>query len=362
MSLLTDDEETQAWQIGLATAGTIAGALLGCITSYLFFPSMTAWLQSKGMSERYKYFFGTIIVLLSMPIPGFIGYVGGTDTASIYPNMLYFCILYVAMILLFEDLMIPGFFDSIILAGLVYSCFYLSMKYGLKDDGTLSLWWFPMIIIFSLLLTIYYYFADITKLISNGERLWKNPEISNKEESNATHKKPWLIPDFKEYNHLIEKLLEFFNSKTYPQFNSEVKKGEDVIDSELFEFRPIVPVVMLCIWGLSFVVTLIMQELGTTPIDFGIDIKLQTGLKFSAMLAVFCCAFLLIEKWIINWLMPPEFNEINLNKIVATKDPNAFKTLIPKEVKSEVQFGGGKIESHKPRKSKSDEKYLRVSI
>ena len=71
--------------------------------------------------------FGTIIVLLSMPIPGFIGYVGGTDTASIYPNMLYFCILYVAMILLFEDLMIPGFFDSIILAGLVYSCFYLSM-------------------------------------------------------------------------------------------------------------------------------------------------------------------------------------------------------------------------------------------
>lgn len=359
----TKDEENEAWQIGLATAGTIAGAILGCITSYLFFPNMTAWLQSKGMSERYKYFFGTIIVLLSMPIPGFIGYVGGKDTSSIYPNMFYFCVLYLALILIFEDLMLPGIIDSLILAGLIYSCFYLSMNYGLKDDGTLSWFWFPMIIIFAFLLTIYYYFADITKLISNGERLWKNPEVTNKQEEPATiHKKPWLIPDFKEYNHLIEKILEFFNSKTYPQFNPDVKKGEKVIDSELFEFRPIVPVVMLCIWGLSFVVTLIMQELGTTKNVLGLDIKLQSGLKISTFLAIFFCVFLLIEKWIINWKMPPQFNEANLSKLVATKDPNAFKSLIPKEANGDFQFGGGKIDSHKPRKSKSDEKYLRVSF
>jgi hypothetical protein len=53
------EKKAEPLQIGGAAIGAAAGAALGCLTSYMFFPNITAWLQSNGKSDRYKYLIGT---------------------------------------------------------------------------------------------------------------------------------------------------------------------------------------------------------------------------------------------------------------------------------------------------------------
>ena len=386
-------------QIGGAAIGAALGAALGCLTSYMFFPNITAWLQANGKSDRYKYLIGTIIVLLSMPIPGAIGYIGVEDTNTIGSNVGYFMILYSVLILLFEDLMIPGTMDSIILGGLFIFCFYTSMKFGLKTDGTLSWFWMPIIIIFALLLAVQYYFADIVRIINHGEQLWKNPEptpladslkkggavayadsleqntVADSLEKNTVAdslekpRKPWLIPDFKGYEGLAEKLLTVFNSKTYPEFDTNVQMGEHVIDSNTFKARPIVPIVIIAIAGLSFIITLLVDVFSKKTSDPGFNIKFQSGLQISTFLFILFCVFLILGKFAVDILLKkyPQAKAENLapmvDDVIKVGNLSALTTLVPGGLTNElIQNGGGKISSHKPRKSKTNEKYLRVSF
>ena len=386
-------------QIGGAAIGAALGAALGCLTSYMFFPNITAWLQANGKSDRYKYLIGTIIVLLSMPIPGAIGYIGVEDTNTIGSNVGYFMILYSVLILLFEDLMIPGTMDSIILGGLFIFCFYTSMKFGLKTDGTLSWFWMPIIIIFALLLAVQYYFADIVRIINHGEQLWKNPEptpladslkkggavayadsleqntVADSLEKNTVAdslekpRKPWLIPDFKGYEGLAEKLLTVFNSKTYPEFDTNVQMGEHVIDSNTFKARPIVPIVIIAIAGLSFIITLLVDVFSKKTSDPGFNIKFQSGLQISTFLFILFCVFLILGKFAVDILLKkyPQAKAENLapmvDDVIKVGNLSALTTLVPGGLTNElIQNGGGKISSHKPRKSKTNEKYLKVSF
>jgi hypothetical protein len=395
-------EKAEPLQIGGAAIGAAAGAALGCLTCYMFFPNITAWLQTNGKSDRYKYLIGTIIVLLSMPIPGAIGYIGGEDKDTILSNVGYFMILYSVLILLFEDLMIPGTMDSIILGGLFIFCFYISMKFGLKTDGTLSWFWMPIIIIFALLLAVQYYFADIVRIINHGEKLWKNPEQKGGAVANADSdslekntvadslekntvadslekntvadslekpRKPWLIPDFKGYEGLAEKLLAVFNSKTYPEFDPNVQMGEHLIDSNTFKARPIIPIVIIAIAGISFIISLLVEVFTKQPSDPGFNIKFQSGLQISTFLFILFCVFLILGKFVVDILLKkyPQFKAENLDpmidNVIAVGDLSELNTLVPAGLTNElVQNGGGKITSHKPRKSKTNEKYLRVSF
>lgn len=387
-------KKDETLQIGGAAIGAAAGAALGCLTSYMFFPNITAWLQANGKSDRYKYLIGTIIVLLSMPIPGAIGYIGVEDKDTILSNVGYFMVLYSVLILLFEDLMIPGTMDSIILGGLFIFCFYISMKFGLKTDGTLSWFWMPIIIIFALLLAVQYYFADIVRIINHGEQLWKNPEQNGGAVANADSlkkggavgnadslekntvadslekpRKPWLIPDFKGYEGLAEKLLTVFNSKTHPEFDPNVQMGEHVIDSNTFKARPIVPIVIIAIAGLSFIITLLVDVFSKKTSDPGFNIKFQSGLQISTFLFILFCVFLILGKFAVDILLKkyPQAKAENLapmvDDVIKVGNLSALTTLLPGGLTNElIQNGGGKITSHKPRKSKTNEKYLKVSF
>ena len=377
-------------QIGGAAIGAAAGAALGCLTSYMFFPNITAWLQANGKSDRYKYLIGTIIVLLSMPIPGAIGYIGVEDKDTILSNVGYFMVLYSVLILLFEDLMIPGTMDSIILGGLFIFCFYISMKFGLKTDGTLSWFWMPIIIIFALLLAVQYYFADIVRIINHGEQLWKNPEptpladslkkggaVGNADslekntvaDSLEKPRKPWLIPDFKGYDGLAEKILTVVNSKTHPELDKNVEKGEHVIDSNIFKARPIMPIVIIAIAGISFIISLLVEVFTKQPSDPGFNIKFQSGLQISTFLFILFCVFLILGKFAVDILLKkyPQAKAENLapmvDDVIKVGNLSALTTLLPGGLTNElIQNGGGKISSHKPRKSKTNEKYLKVSF
>lgn len=311
-----------------------------------------------------------------MPIPGAIGYIGGEDLNTIGSNVGYFFILYFVLIFIFEDLSLPGIMDSIILGGLFILCFYTSMKFGLKTDGTLSWFWFPMIVLFSFLLAAQYYFADIVKLISNVEKRWEKPEptdtVENKDidadkdtESDSLEKpsSPWLTPDFKKDDEIAKKILTVVNSKTHSELNSKVKTGEHVIDSTIFKVRPIVPIVIIAIAGLSLIITLLVSVFIKKNSEPDFNILFQSGLLISIFLFIFFCVFLFLGKFGVEYIFP-QLKAKNLepiaDKIVETGNLTALNTLIPI---GPVQKGGsGKISSHKPRKSKTDEKYLRVSF
>ena len=382
------DKKAEPWQIGGAAIGAAVGALLGCLTSYMFFPNITAWLETNGLTDRYKYLIGSIIVLLSMPIPSAIGYIGGEDINTIGLNILFFFILYSVLILLFEDLSLPGTMDSIILCGLFILCFYTSMKFGLKTDGTLSWFWTPIIIIFALLLAAQYYFADIVRIINHGEKLWKNPEQNGGAVTDADAdadadslgkntvadslgkpRKPWLIPDFKEYEGLAEKLLTVFNSKTHPELDTNVQMGEHIIDSNTFKARPIVPIVIIAIAGISLIITLLVDVFSKKTGEPGFNIKFQSGLLISIFLFIFFCVFLFLGKFAVDILLKqyPQAKAENLapmvDDVIAVGNLAALTTMLPSIFKTELeQNGGGKIGFYKPRKSKTDEKYLRVSF
>jgi hypothetical protein len=379
------DKKAEPWQIGGAAIGAAVGALLGCLTSYMFFPNITAWLETNGLTDRYKYLIGSIIVLLSMPIPSAIGYIGGEDINTIGLNILFFFILYSVLILLFEDLSLPGIMDSIILCGLFILCFYTSMKFGLKTDGTLSWFWIPIIIIFALLLAAQYYFADIVRIINHGEKLWKNPEQNGGAVTDADAdslgkntvadslgkpRKPWLIPDFKEYEGLAEKLLTVFNSKTHPELDTNVQMGEHIIDSNTFKARPIVPIVIIAIAGISLIITLLVNVFSKKTGEPGFNIKFQSGLLISIFLFIFFCVFLFLGKFAVDILLKqyPQAKAENLapmvDDVIAVGNLSALTTLIPPIFRNELGQKGGssKIGFYKPRKSKTDEKYIRVSF
>jgi len=365
------DKKAEPWQIGGAAIGTALGALLGFLTSLFFSSNITAWLKEHGLKERYKYLIGTFIILLSMPIPGAIGYIGGEDTNTIGSNVGYFFILYFVLIFIFEDLSLPGIMDSIILCGLFILCFYTSMKFGLKTDGTLSWFWIPMIVLFSFLLAAQYYFADIVKLISNVEKRWEKPEptdtVENKDidadkDNLEKPSSPWLTPDFKKDDEIAKKILTVVNSKTHSELNSKVKTGEHVIDSTIFKVRPIVPIVIIAIAGLSLIITLLVSVFIKKNSEPDFNILFQSGLLISIYLFIFFCVFLFLGKFGVEHIFPQlkaENLEPIADKIVETKKLTALNTLVPIGL---VQNGSGKISSHKPRKSKTDEKYLRVSF
>ena len=374
------DKNAEPWQIGGAAIGTALGALLGFLTSLFFSSNITAWLKEHGLKERYKYLIGTFIILLSMPIPGAIGYIGGEDINTIGSNVGYFFILYFVLIFIFEDLSLPGIMDSIILCGLFILCFYTSMKFGLKTDGTLSWFWVPMIVLFSFLLAAQYYFADIVKLISNVEKRWEKPEptvadslkkdtgenkdIDADKDNLEKPSSPWLTPDFKKDDEIAKKILTVVNSQTHSELNSKVKTGEHVIDSTIFKVRPIVPIVIIAIAGLSLVITLLVSVFIKKNSEPDFNILFQSGLLISIFLFIFFCIFLFLGKFGVEYIFP-QLKAKNLepiaDKIVETGNLTALKTLIPTGLVVQ-QGGSGKISSHKPRKSKTDEKYLRVSF
>ena len=210
--------------------------------------------------------------------------------------------------------------------------------------------------------------------VANADSLEKNTVADSLEKNTVADslekpRKPWLIPDFKGYEGLAEKLLTVFNSKTHPEFDPNVQMGEHVIDSNTFKARPIVPIVIIAIAGLSFIITLLVDVFSKKTSDPGFNIKFQSGLQISTFLFILFCVFLILGKFAVDILLKkyPQAKAENLapmvDDVIKVGNLSALTTLLPGGLTNElIQNGGGKISSHKPRKSKTNEKYLKVSF
>ena len=327
-----------------ATVGTILGAVLGGLAFSTFATSISYWLETKDLDNGYKYLIVTVIVLLSMPVPGLIGYVGGGDTATIMPNVTYFLILYATLILVFKELIIPSAGDSIILSVILFLCIYLSTTFGLNTDGTLSGFWIPIIIIFSSILAVYYNFSSIVKAVKNIEELWddytstkdkaekaeatkaeatkaeaeadvsgsvikyeapknwaEKEEAAKQQAIKIASKKRWLSIDFIEYKNLAEKLIETINPVSHPELKPTVEKHEHAINSYIQKSRYVmlayIAVILIVIAGISillgFLITIMDLQIVGTPT---LSSKLSSGLQITDILFICFCLILFIFK------------------------------------------------------------------
>jgi hypothetical protein len=348
-----------------ATAGTILGAVLGGLAFSTFATSISYWLEIKDLDDGYKYLIVTVIVLLSMPIPGLIGYVGGGDTDTIMPNVTYFLILYATLILVFKELIIPSVGDSLILSVILGLCIYLSTTFGLNTDGTLSGFWIPIIIIFSSILAVYYNFSSIVKAVKNIEELWddytstkdkaekaeatkaeaeakaeadvsgsvikyeapkiwaEQQEASKQAAIKIASKKRWLSIDFIEYKNLAEKLIETINPVSHPELKPTVEKHEHAINSYIQKSRYImlayIAVILIVIAGISmilgFLIAIMDLQIVGTPT---LSTKLSSGLQITdIMLICFCIILFIFKKSMDAYLLQnPQLDVKNIEPLV----------------------------------------------
>ena len=159
------EEKTEIYQIVFAIVGALVGLLLGYGMSYFFF-------INKPIEPTYKILFSALIMMGNAIVPGYIGYYGGEAPDTIESNIFYYLALLSLIIFLIFDLKVPGILDSSVLVITFSLVLLISMKFGLKEDGSFSLFWIPILIIFGIIIALYYYFGYFAHVLKNIEKQW----------------------------------------------------------------------------------------------------------------------------------------------------------------------------------------------
>ena len=184
------EEKTELYQIIFAIVGALVGLLLGYGISYFLF-------KDKPIEPNYKLLFSALIMMGNAIVPGYIGFYGGEAPDTIESNIFYYLALLSLITFLIFDLKVVGILDSCVL-GITFSLvFLISIKFGLKEDGSFSLFWIPILIIFGIIIALYYYFGYFAHVLKNIEKQWDeyDPDINTNKEKDSSLQKGGGIND-----------------------------------------------------------------------------------------------------------------------------------------------------------------------
>jgi hypothetical protein len=404
------EEKTEIYQIVFAIVGALVGLLLGYGMSYFFF-------INKPIEPTYKILFSALIMMGNAIVPGYIGYYGGEAPDTIESNIFYYLALLSLIIFLIFDLKVPGILDSCVL-GITFSLVLLiSIKFGLKEDGSFSLFWIPILIIFGIIIALYYYFGYFAHVLKNIEKQWDeydpNKEGSSLQKgggindaapvepvapvaSEAEHEAapeaapeaasdekahdeaaPEAAPDVRasilifdvenKYKPVIDAFCKIINPKTTPNVVSDVKKGENVINKyEGMGRRYIImgiAAALLAITAISaivfFIVEAVSKNVAVSPSNLFTS-KLIINLW---LICVIIIALVLIKFGInygIKKYVPQAEPDNLLNEINKLNDGD-IKRIINNSQHT-FQMGGGKIEKPDKKTSNKNEKGMYLSL
>jgi hypothetical protein len=343
--------------------------------------------KDKPISSMHKFLVGTAIVLINMIIPALIGWYAGSnlDFVSIITNIIYYLGIYVLSFIMIRSLIRPNSFDTVICIAIFVISFLISMKFGLLNDGSLSIFWIAILFIFSFLLTGYYYFGYIVKVVKNIETQWSNYTPNNNVDTNIDGLNPldtpsMLLFDINSYKDVLYKAFDIINPITVPNIVPTVKQAETVIDIQVANVRHIL---LLCIGLILAVITVISIIIYIFITVFGIEsnrgptssILFGSSLEVNFYLLLFFCLLLIaiktfIESGIDNYA--PEFKPKALEaQLDSITDIAGIKQLLPTNFASLInsgmnnrsssiffQKGGKKIN----RTNKITESYLKLKI
>ena len=381
------DEEKQKKedQKYYAVAGGATGLILGTGISYFLF-------KDSPMSSAYKFLFSALIMIGNTIVPGYIGYYGGEAPDTIESNIFYYLALLSLIIFLIFDLKVPGILDSSVLVITFSLVLLISMKFGLKEDGSFSLFWIPILIIFGIIIALYYYFGYFAHVLKNIEKQWDEYD-PNKEGSSLqkgggindaspdeTNAAPEAAPDEKasillfnigkgsKYEPVIDALFEKFNPKTAPDIVSDVKKGENVINKyEGMGRRYIImgiAAALLAITAISaivfFIVEAVSKNVAVSPSNlFTSKLIINLWLICVIIIALFLIKFG-INYGIKKYVPQAEPNNL-LNEINKLNDITGITKMFGTS-SSGFQMGGGKIDKPEKKTSNKNEKGMYLSL
>ena len=381
------DEEKQKKedQKYYAVAGGATGLIIGAGISYFLF-------KDSPMSSAYKFLFSALIMIGNTIVPGYIGYYGGEAPDTIESNIFYYLALLSLIIFLIFDLKVPGILDSSVLVITFSLVLLISMKFGLKEDGSFSLFWIPILIIFGIIIALYYYFGYFAHVLKNIEKQWDEYD-PNKEGSSLqkgggindaspdeTNAAPEAAPDEKasillfnigkgsKYEPVIDALFEKFNPKTAPDIVSDVKKGENVINKyEGMGRRYIImgiAAALLAITAISaivfFIVEAVSKNVAVSPSNlFTSKLIINLWLICVIIIALFLIKFG-INYGIKKYVPQAEPNNL-LNEINKLNDITGITKMFGTS-SSGFQMGGGKIDKPEKKTSNKNEKGMYLSL
>ena len=384
------DEEKQKKedQKYYAIAGGATGLILGAGISYFLF-------KDSPMSSAYKFLFSALIMIGNTIVPGYIGYYGGEDTDTIVTNILYYLALFILIVILLFNLKAPGVFDSFVLVLIFSSVFVISLKFGVDENGILSVFWIPILFIFGIILSVYYYFGYFAHVLKNIEKQWDEydpDKVKGGEETNnkieATDKEETkekkekmniLIFDIdSQYKTVFDKLFEKFNPKTVPNLVKDVEKTEKQIN--IFESMGrqymLISIAALII-GLALISAIVFYIVEAVSKEHNVvsDINLFTSkLKINVWMLVFMCIGLCIITFIVKKeLIDKDFPQFKPKNLEATIDKsnnvtdfinNSISSISSvNDVQTVLQNGGGKIDKPDKKSNKNkNEMYLSLKI
>jgi hypothetical protein len=387
------EEKTELYQIIFAIVGALVGLLLGYGISYFLF-------KDKPIEPNYKLLFSAVIMMGNAIVPGYIGYYGGEAPDTIESNVFYYLALLSLMIFLIYDLKVPGILDSSVLVITFSLVLLISMKFGLKEDGSFSLFWIPILIIFGIIIALYYYFGYFAHVLKNIEKQWDEygsdtNTNTNKEKDNSLQKggdineAPGAPPEEKAepepeekasilifdiqsiYKAPIDALFKKFNPKTASNIVSDVKKIENLENKyEGMGRRYIImgiAAALLAITAISaivfFIVEAVSKNVAVSPSNLFTS-KLIINLW---LLCVITIALFLIKFGInygIKKYVPQAEPDNLLNEINKLNDNDNIINIF--KPSGNFQIGGGKIEKPDKKTSNKNENkkgmYLSLKI
>ena len=406
------DEEQQKKkdQKYYAIAGGATGLILGAGISYFLF-------KDSPMSSAYKFLFSALIMIGNTIVPGYIGYYGGEAPDTIVTNILYYLALFILIVILLFNLIAPGVFDFFVLVLIFSSVFVISLKFGLKEDGSFSLFWIPILIIFGIIIALYYYFGYFAHVLKNIEKQWDEydpnkegsslqkgggindaaddtnaavepvaPVASEAEHEAAPDEKApdekapdEAAPDEKasillfnigkgsKYEPVIDALFKIINPKTTPNIVSDVKKVENLENKyEGMGRRYIImgiAAALLAITAISaivfFIVEAVSKNVAVSPSNlFTSKLIINLWLICVIIIALFLIKFGInygIKKYV------PQAEPDNLLNEINKLNDGDIKRIINNSQHT-FQMGGGKIEKPEKKTSNKNEKGMYLSL
>jgi len=363
-----------------ATIGAIIGGLVMGGSMYVFL------FKDKPISSIHKFLVGTAIVVVNMIVPALIGWYAGSnlDFVSIITNIIYYLGIYVLSFIMIRSLIRPNNFDTVICIAIFVISFLISMKFGLLNDGSLSIFWIAILFIFSFLLTGYYYFGYIVKVVKNIETQWSNYKPNNDIDTNIdglnqVDTPSMLLFDINSYKDVLNKVFTIINPTTVPDIVPTVEKVETVIDIQVANTRHML---LICIGLILAVITVISIIIYIFITVFGkksnsgptSSILFGSSLEVNFYLLLFFCLLLIAVKTFIESgidkyapQFKPEALEAQLNSItdiagikqlLPTNFASLFNSGINSSSRTFSQKGGKKIN----RTNKLSESYLKLKI
>jgi len=345
------EEKTELYQIIFAIVGALVGLLLGYGISYFLF-------KDKPIEPNYKLLFSALIMMGNAIVPGYIGFYGGEAPDTIESNIFYYLALLSLITFLIFDLKVVGILDSCVL-GITFSLvFLISIKFGLKEDGSFSLFWIPILIIFGIIIALYYYFGYFAHVLKNIEKQWDeyDPDINTN------------IFDIESiYKAVIDALFKIINPKTTPNIVPDVKKAEDLENKyEGMGRRYIImgiAAALLVVTVISaivfFIVVAVSKPVAVSPSNlFTSKLIINLWLLCVIIIALFLIKFGInygIKKYV------PQAEPDNLLNEINKLNDGDIKRIINNSQHT-FQMGGGKIEKPDKKTSNKNEKGMYLSL